>query len=185
MDRWRPLEEESKCCHQRWVQCRGPISDILVWVECCSTMVAVLAARYPGKTPQQMGYLKTIVKAQRSFVGEGWVTYDSCYRRRSKSLNLDIIDFTLYNEIFTGRAYTVPATSTPPKNASMHPSTGQSWPCPLARLQQAPLCQLFNGRSSNRCTFNPCKFAHLCADCRGRHPVSACRGGLREARKGQ
>ena len=37
-DSWRPQEEEHKCCHQRRGQRRGPITDILVWVECYGTL---------------------------------------------------------------------------------------------------------------------------------------------------
>jgi hypothetical protein len=54
----------------------------------------------PRKTPQFMAYQRTIVRAQKSFVGEGWVTYDSCYRRKAsliKSLDWATVDFTLYN----------------------------------------------------------------------------------------
>ncbi len=106
-DSWRFQEDEAKCCHQRKGQRRGPITDILIWVECYSSLVATLSQRYPDKTPHLMAYMKTIVKAQRTFVGEGWVTYDACYRRKAaaaKTLDWGIIDFTLYNETFTGRA---------------------------------------------------------------------------------
>ena len=49
----------------------GAVTDILVWVECFSL---VLASRYPEKTPQFMAYQRTIVRAQWSFTGEGWFT---------------------------------------------------------------------------------------------------------------
>ena len=84
----------------------GPITDILVWIECYASMVSVLATRYPSKIPQLMSHQKTIVKAHRTFTGEGCVTYDVCFRRKeaiTKSLDWGEIDFTL-NEIFTGRA---------------------------------------------------------------------------------
>lgn len=70
-------------------------------------MVAVLASKYPAYVPQLMAYQKTIIKAHKSFTGEGWVTYDTCYRRRAavtKDLNWGEVDFHLYNETFTGRA---------------------------------------------------------------------------------
>ena len=54
-----------------------------------------------------MAYQRTIIKAQRCFVGDGWVTYDSTHRQASaasKSLDWGLIDFSLYNETFTGRA---------------------------------------------------------------------------------
>ena len=57
------------------------------------------------------GLPKTIIKASKSFVGEGWVKYDTCYRRKAaamKSMKWSEVDFNLYNETFTGRARTVP-----------------------------------------------------------------------------
>ena len=111
-DSWRFQEEEpNRCCHQQKRQRRGPVTDILLWVECYSSLIAVLAAKYPTNTPEFMAYLKTIVHASKSFLGDGWVTYDSCYRRKAavtKSLNWSQVDFTLYNETFAGRAKIMP-----------------------------------------------------------------------------
>jgi hypothetical protein len=42
-DTWRLQEEDTGCCHQRRGQCKGPITDILTWVECHSFIVTVLA----------------------------------------------------------------------------------------------------------------------------------------------
>jgi hypothetical protein len=72
-DTWRLQdEEESKCCHQpRRAPRRGPITDILRWVECYASFVAILTTRYPDKGPELMAYLRTIVHAQRTFAGEG------------------------------------------------------------------------------------------------------------------
>ena len=55
-------------------------------------------------------YLRTIMKAHRSFIGEGWITYSMAYRRNtaaSKSLDWSQVDFTLYNETFTGRVKSI------------------------------------------------------------------------------
>ena len=101
------MEEEPGCCHQWRSQRSGPITDILVWIECYASMVSVLATRYSSKKPQLMTYLKTIVKAHRTYTGEGWVTYDVCFRRKAaitKSLDWGKIDFTVYNETLPGRA---------------------------------------------------------------------------------
>ena len=98
---WSTAEEESSCCHRRHTSRRVPVYNILVWVECFSHMVAILASRYPDKTAQLMAYQRTIVHAHRSFVGDGWAFYDACYRRKAastKSLNWGVIGFTLYNE---------------------------------------------------------------------------------------
>lgn len=193
-DTWRLQEEDSGCCHQRRGQRKGPITDIVIWVECYSILTAVLSTNYPSKTPNFMAYMRTITKAHRSFVGEGWVSYDTCYRRKaavSKSLEWGVIDFTLYNETFTGRAKAVARCSYCSSDqhtshdciyapATKHDlSPPRSRPPIRSQQGQPGVCQLFNGRMGNRCTFNPCKFAHACSDCRGRHPLSACRRGNR------
>ena len=115
-DSWRFQEEEQnkychqntcKYCHQTKRLRRGPITDILLWIECYTSMVAVLSSGFPQKTPELMAYLKTIARAHRSFSGDGWVAYDSCYRQKAaitKSLDWGQVDSTLYNETFTGRA---------------------------------------------------------------------------------
>jgi hypothetical protein len=38
-------------------------------------------------------------------------------------------------------------------------------------------CDLFNAAGGSKCAFNPCKYLHLCSDCRGKHPRAACQGG--------
>ena len=53
---WSTAEEESSCCHRCHTSRRVPINNILVWVECFSHIVAILASRYPDKTAQLMAY---------------------------------------------------------------------------------------------------------------------------------
>ena len=108
---WKFIDEDVGCCHHNRASRKGPVTDILLWVECYSTLVAVLASQYPTKIPQLMVYQKTIVKAHKTYIGQGWVTYDTCYRRKAantKCLDWDVIDFNLYNETFAGRAKVVP-----------------------------------------------------------------------------
>lgn len=189
-DSWRQQEEESsKCCHQSKRQRRGPVTDILLWVECYASMIEVLSTGYPGKTPDFMAYQKTIVRAHRSFLGEGWVTYDTCYRRKAaatKSLDWAQVDFTLYNETFTGRAKAIArckhcssehhssadctfAPEMPKRNQFTRPSRYE------ASRPTGHICQLFNNRVGNRCRFTPCRFTHSCSECQGNHPASQCR----------
>lgn len=184
-DTWRYQEEDQKCCHQRRGQRRGPITDILLWTECYAALVSILSTKFPEKTPQFMAYLKTIVKAQRTFTGEGWVTYDACYRRKAaltKSLEWGAVDFTLYNETFTGRAKALTrcryclSEHHVSANCVYAPQESQNAGHPRHSTKgQNQLCQLFNTRGGNRCYFNPCRFQHLCSECQGNHPMSTCR----------
>ena len=89
----------------------GPVTDIVLWVECYSSLVAVLAKKHPQHIADFMAYQRSIIKASRNFDGAAWVVYDRCYRRRAaatKSLEWAKIDSALYNEAFTGRARSIP-----------------------------------------------------------------------------
>ena len=68
-DNWQPKEEDQGCCHTRRSQHKGPVNDILLWVECYSSMEAVLAEIYPQKMSQLMRYQIAIVRAHKSFGG--------------------------------------------------------------------------------------------------------------------
>jgi len=57
-----------------------------------------------------MSYQKTIILAHRRFAGDGWVIYDTSYRRQAanmKFLDWGQMDGHLWNKIFTGRAKAV------------------------------------------------------------------------------
>ena len=99
-------EMTSQCCHQARPQPRrGPITDIILWLECYSSLVAVLATRYPQYIGNFMPYQHTINRASTNYEGSAWVVYDWCFRRRAaatKSLSWGEINSALYNESFTG-----------------------------------------------------------------------------------
>ena len=191
-DSWRFQEEEpNRCCHQQKRQRQGPVTDILSWVECYSSLIAVLATKYPTNTPEFMAYLKTIVHASKSFLGDGWVTYDSCYRSKAavtKSLNWSQVDFTLYNET---RAKIMPrckfcnselhhsadcsyAPDSPEKHNTSRSSTFNQNRFETTRSSNY-VCHLYNHKLGNRCRFTPCRFIHQCLECKGAHPASQCR----------
>ena len=188
---WRFNDSDQKCCHlSRRPNRRGPITDILLWVECYSSLVSVLATKFPGKIPNLMAYQKTIVKAQQTFIGEGWVTYDACFRRRAsynKSLEWGVVDFTLYNETFTGRAkaiarcrhclsehHTSNVCVYAPDTQAGSGETSSGRYTTRAPRATSRICQLFNSKMGNKCRYNPCKYDHSCSECNGSHPHSNC-----------
>lgn len=105
-DAWRLQEDgdNAKCCHQAKRPRRGPVTEILLWADCYATLVAVLVERFPEKAAGFMAYLRTILKAHRSFQGDAWVSYDMTFRRRAANLDWGEVDFALFNEVFAGRA---------------------------------------------------------------------------------
>ena len=85
--------------------------DILVWLECYSSLVAVRVTRFPGYVGDFMAYQRTIIRANKNFEGTARAIYDRCYCRCTaavKSLNRANIDSALYNEAFTSRARAIP-----------------------------------------------------------------------------
>ena len=186
-DGWHLQEQDTKCCHQRRLTRRGPVTDILVWIECFSVMVAVLSSKYPDKTPQLMAYQRTIVRASKSYTEDRWVTYDTCYRRNAaitKSLDWGQVDFNLYNETFTGRAIWIErcklCSSEHHKSEdcvyaadTAHHSQRQRSPIRSIDDRKEP-CKLYNTRYGNRCRYHPCKYRHQCSNCGGAHPRYYC-----------
>ena len=87
-DSWRLEEVDYQYCssHNPCIPKRGPVMNILLWVECYSSLVAVLSSKYPNKTSHFMAYQKTIIKAHHSFIGEGWVVYNTCFRRKAANM---------------------------------------------------------------------------------------------------
>ena len=193
-DSWRSEEVDYQCCssHNPRIPKRGPVMNILLWVECYSSLVAVLSSKYPNKTGHFMAYQKTIIKAHRSFVGEGWVVYDTCFRRKAanmKNLDWGEVDLTLYNETFVGRAKVLhrctlclselhttsecSLSSAPYPTTATRSGTSSGWR--TGERKTVPICLLYNDRYGDNCTYAPnCKFGHTCSAYQGRHPYSKC-----------
>ena len=199
-------ENVSPCCHQGRRQTRrGPVVDILLWLECYSSLVAVLATRFPGHIGDFMAYQRTILKASKNFEGTAWAIYDRCYRRQAaatKSLNWASIDSALYNEAFTGRARVIPRCRVCLSENHMEAECpDRSLPIPghysSANLSLAPyqsqyarqpartgqssfqeICQLFN---KARCKAVWCRRRHTCNRCGLPHPEVVCTTHSKEA----
>ena len=165
---------------------KKPVTDIQLWLECFAIMAAIITSKYPEKSPHMFAYLRTIVKANQTFDGLAWVSYDSQFRRKAATLrswDWGVIDSGLYNECFTGRAKA--------KVLCRHclADSHVDVQCPLADPQQqqpraslshaatqpsrsVEICGLFNQPSGNKCTYTNCRYAHICALCR-RGPLHA------------
>ena len=171
---------------------KQPIQDISRWVEKFSLMAAVLSTRFPEKAPELFAYQAAIVRAERNFEGNRWVSYDRCYRREalaSKSLDWSIPNTRLYNEAFTGHARSLPRCShclqddhtaaSCPRNPAKQwfpwiPDQSSSITPPrTTRPQNSERCRRFN---DGRCRHSPatCRFIHKCLDCWGPHPQISC-----------
>ena len=73
---------------------KQPVTNILLWVQCFTSYVAVLSQTQPQSMPHQMAYMATIIRCHIKFEGLGWVVYDSAYRHqatRQRDLNWAVL----------------------------------------------------------------------------------------------
>ena len=179
----------------------APVTNILQWVQCFAAMVGVLTRAYPQMVPDLMAYQATIVRCYRDFEDLYWVQYDRMYRRQvaiTKDTRWGRVDTTLYSKCFAGKArrramcihclsdnHLSSECPENPRNASWPWSTQQpllenpsssassrsQWDQPV---EKKGTCNLFNAMEGSKCTYNPCKFQHVCSECRGKHPRAMC-----------
>ena len=108
---WRLEAEPGGSCCQSKRPRRGLVLDIHVWSECFAVMAAILSAAFPDKAPHMFAYMRTIVRASRTFESTAWASYDVAYRQQAAnrgSLDWGVLDSGLYNDAFTGRAKAIP-----------------------------------------------------------------------------
>jgi len=81
---WDYDEPESHCCgsHSTRTTRRSPVSNILIWLDFCALLVAVLCSVHPNKVGEFMPYQKTIISAYQKYAGDGWIIYNSSFRRQ-------------------------------------------------------------------------------------------------------
>ena len=202
-DSWHAEELKDTCCRAPRPRRGGLITDVVLWCECYATMVAVLSTKYPEKAPHFMDYMRSIVRASRTFEGAAWASYDAAFRRRAAnrlSPDWSQSDSALFNEAFAGRGkvlhrcihclsemhtsrecFYAPQEEPPhpkqPRPGLGHPSftNHPSWPTSDRSMPSMELCGLFNRMAGNQCTFRKCRFAHICSRCRiAPHPASEC-----------
>ena len=180
-------------------QPRLPVTRISQWLERFSLMAAILTTRFPEEAPEFFAYQAMIVRAERNYEGNRWVSYDRQFRREAlarKDLNWSVPDSRLYNEAFTGRARAIPRCAfclqddhtAPycPRNPN-RPASGYGWAAEATPWLQLPpgnqhhkthfgcrpteVCRRFNEGRFRQPT---CKYRHACSSCQGPHAWVNC-----------
>ena len=76
-------EAEEKSVPALFKTKKKPVTDILIWVQCFASHVAVLAQSFPAHTPNLwLTYLATIVRCHHRFEGLSWVQTSSSKSER-------------------------------------------------------------------------------------------------------
>ena len=179
------------------VHARKTIPDFATWGQCFAIYVAVLAGRYPDRLVDLMGYLALIAKVSRRYNWPAWVIYDQQFRQEAAgnpSLQWAKVDPGLYAQCFTGQEACKENWC-----SSCQELDHKSVDCPFRPRKRAwnagygqgeqsgkeaggggkhspQVCLKFN-RYGGDCKYGrECKFAHVCAKCRGAHPAGKCSG---------
>ena len=147
-------------------------------------MAAVLATRYPEKSPELWAYQTLIVRAALNFEATAWVTYDRQYRRdvlARRDLNWLQPNSRLYNEAFTCCAKEIPhchlclsdahSSSACTLEPTLEPTLGSGPTNVPSRQPYQPsqeVCRLYN---TDRCHHPRCRrYHHVCQECSYQHP---------------
>ena len=175
--------------------------DLTVWLQCFAVYVGVLGPKFPPEVPELMAYMISIIQASQEYEGAAWAAYDAAYRRQAAAqgrTGWSQINPSLYAICFTGKARktercdrclsathraddcslaaeddpdvakrlkaiesaVVALTRPPPGGKPREP-----------RERSSETCRNWN---RNRCSFPGCRYAHLCATCRGNHTALEC-----------
>ena len=180
----RSVELVPKSSHRQ--PAKRHIYDLATWVEAFTTYSRVLADASPQLAGDLWAYQAIIVDANVRFHNDAWLSYDRKFRMAKASLphrySWSVIDPNLWQSCLTGRG------RPPCQRCSMvHPNQPSS--CPFRGGLPAPtaptgsqfshqpgfdgkaICRNFNFGS---CLLSPCSRAHVCIQCRGRHPARQC-----------
>ena len=76
----------------------GGDQALLTWVSSFATYVAVVAEVQPKRVGDMLAYMRLIVREASKFGGNGWLTYDSVFRRNQEGLSTpwNVLDASLH-----------------------------------------------------------------------------------------
>jgi len=73
------------------------ITNIVTWVSCFSTYVAIVAQTHPQRVRDMMAYMRLIVREAHKHGGSGWLQYDCIFRKNNQgpAASWDVLDPSL------------------------------------------------------------------------------------------
>ena len=180
------------------------VTEVLTWVQCYSSFVAVLAPSEPQAVPELMAYQNLIVRASQDYEGLGWVRYDSAFRRQAAltgNKKWSVINSTLYamnfsaRKVGTRRCELCFATSHAEQDCAQRGSADPGVSDRLRYLESAVIAMVRPGAgkptggtyqpqaageevcrkwNTGSCNYPRCRFRHACSGCGGNHPLTHC-----------
>ena len=130
------------------------VTQIMDWIQCFSTYIAVVSHANPDCVVDLIAYLNLIINGQRRFQDFDWALYDRQFRQKAaatSTLQWGTTDGTLWNLSRVNR-YT-----RPPHGATAFPSTTSN--------KKTPICLEWNEDPSEGCPHQNCRYEHVCYRC--------------------
>ena len=178
---------------------RREIPDLLSWVQCFGTYIAIITSKEPERMRQLLAYQTLIVREARRCGGKGWLAYDAYFRQQAvgdDKLDWSCINQSLYAVTFIaqgdrgkGRCCVLCLESDHVEEqcALYNPSAKPaSYKKPLEKAPsdgrdpsqgrgkgggRSMACFAWN---QGDCRFLACKYRHVCVRCSGDHRISQC-----------
>ena len=178
------------------------VTDISTWTRCFATYVSVLGPANPTAIPELMAYLASIVQANQDFDGLVWERYNAAFRRQAAATGNRMwsrVNPSLYTlcfsacvvtkrercELCLGTTHTaqqcaLQGAPDPELNSrvktvgsvllAMSQKTSGK-PKEVVGTNSSQICHLLN---RNNCTFQVCRYKHVCSTCEGSHQALHC-----------
>lgn len=184
------------------VRRKRQITDIHTWIQCFASFVSVQSLKYPEAVPDLLAYMTSIMRASREYSGLAWAQYDTAYRRQAASTNnrrWAQINPSLYSICFTGRAqgstprcelctsvfhtakdcpFSTKTEMEKTLEAVLTACTGRSGG-PSGGTESTEICRKWNNL---QCSYQWCRYRHVCLACGGAHPLRQCQSDPGRAR---
>ena len=85
---------------------RRIILNIVEWLQCFGTYIAIISPKQPTRVIDLLGYQGLIIQAYQKYQGDSWLGYDHHFRQQVAvtPTKWAIVDPTLWNLAFSSRA---------------------------------------------------------------------------------
>ena len=100
------LRDNMEAERRRWQTEEGPpqshfasrreIPDMMSWLQCFTSYVAVVISRHPEKARELLAYQAMMIGEARRCGGRGWLLYDAAFRQQITSF--ETVDFSKINQ---------------------------------------------------------------------------------------
>ena len=84
------------------------VSDIVEWLQCFGTYIAIISRKQPARVLDLFCYQNLIIQAYQEYRGNCWLGYDRCFQQQAAATptRWAVVDPTLWNLAFSSQAGT-------------------------------------------------------------------------------